>query len=149
MASNQQGDTEWPRLCGSAPVSECIATHHERVVVVDTLAEPEGKVTHSLGAALDTNLLVVGERVHLRGDAGVVDHGARVGSETRHGAAEVAVNLHNLLNGRRLEEGRLDTLLDAENDTLGGTDADGGRAELRDGVRDALAKRGSSTKDLP
>jgi hypothetical protein len=42
----------------------------------------------------------------------------------------VAVNLDNLLDRRRLEQGRRDALLDAEDDALGRGDADGCAAEL-------------------
>jgi hypothetical protein len=42
----------------------------------------------------------------------------------------VAVDLDNLLDRGGLEEGRGDALLDAEDDTLGGSDADSGGAEL-------------------
>lgn len=42
----------------------------------------------------------------------------------------MAVDLDNLFNRVGLEEGRRDALLDAEDDTLGGGDADGGGAEL-------------------
>jgi hypothetical protein len=59
----------------------------------------------------------------------MIDH-ARVGGEAGHGAAEVAVDLHDLLDGGVDEEGRLDALLDAEDDALGGLHADGRGTEL-------------------
>jgi hypothetical protein len=42
----------------------------------------------------------------------------------------VAVDLDDLLDGGGFEEGGSDTLFDAQNDTLGGSDADSGGAEL-------------------
>ena len=49
----------------------------------------------------------------LRGDARVLDHAPRIGLQTRHGAADMAVNFDNLLDGTRLEEGGCDALLDS------------------------------------
>jgi hypothetical protein len=49
----------------------------------------------------------------------------------------VAVDFDDLLDRGCLEEGRRDALLDAEDDTLGGGDADGGGAEL-DGLEGVL-----------
>lgn len=103
---------------------------HDGLLAVSTLAESKGEVTDGLGGALDAEGLVVVEGVALALDAGVLDHGAGVGLEAGHGAANVAVNLDNLLDRRRLEEGRGDALLDAEDDALGGGDADSRGAEL-------------------
>lgn len=105
-------------------------TAHDGLFTVGTLAEAQGKVADSLGAALDTKGLVVVEGVGLALDTGMLNHGAGVGLEARHGAANVTVDLNNLLDGRGLEEGRGDTLLNTENDTLRGGDADGRGAEL-------------------
>jgi hypothetical protein len=44
----------------------------------------------------------------------VLDHAAGIGLQTRHGAANVAVDLDNLLYGARLKEGGGDALLYAE-----------------------------------
>ena len=55
----------------------------------------------------------------------MVDHRPRVRDETGHGAAEVAVNLHNLLDGGGYKERGLDALLDAEDDALLRTYSDG------------------------
>jgi hypothetical protein len=95
------------------------------------LSEPERKITHGLGDALDLDLFVIREGVVLCGDACVVDHGACVGGEAGHGASEVTVDFHYFLDGAGFEEGRLDAFLDGEDDAFGGADADGGRAELR------------------
>ena len=89
------------------------------------LPKTQREVAHRLRDALDLDALVVGEGVVLGRDAGVVDHGAGVGGEAGHGAAEVAVDLHDLLDGGGLEEGGLDALLDAEDDAFGRADADG------------------------
>ena len=47
---------------------------------------------------------------------GVVDHGAGVGGEARH-PGEVAIELHDLLDGGGLEKKGLNALLDAEDDS--------------------------------
>lgn len=60
----------------------------------------------------------------------MVDHGPRVGSESTHGAPDVPINLHDLLDGIRLEQGRLGALLDGEDDALGSLDPDRGRPEF-------------------
>lgn len=79
------------------------STHH-RLLVVHTLAEPQSEVTHRLRGTFDFDALIVNEGVVLRGNACVVDHCPRVRDETRHGASEVAVNFHDLLNRGRHEE---------------------------------------------
>ena len=60
----------------------------------------------------------------------MLDHGACVGLEAGHGATDVAIDLDDLLDGGGLEEGGGDTLLDTEDNTFRGGDADGSRAEL-------------------
>ena len=62
------------------------------------------------------------EAVVLALDAGVFDHGARVGLQAGHGAADVGVDFDNLFDGRGLEEGGGDALFDAEEDAMGGGD---------------------------
>lgn len=103
---------------------------HDALLAVGALTETQGQITDGLGAALDAQLLVVVEGVALALDAGVLDHGPGVGLEPAHGAADVAVDLDNLLDRRGLEEGRRDALLDAENHALGCGDADCCAAEL-------------------
>jgi hypothetical protein len=60
----------------------------------------------------------------------VVDHGARIGRETRHGAANVRVDLHDLFYRARLDEGRGDAFFNGEDDSVGSGDADCCGAEL-------------------
>lgn len=110
---------------------------HDALLAVGALAEAQGQVADGLRAALDAQLLVVVEGVALALDAGVLDHGARIGLQSGHGGPNVAVDLDNLLDGRGLEQGRGHALLDAENDALRGGDADGGGAEL-DGLEGVL-----------
>lgn len=69
-------------------------------------------------------------RTHLGHDAGMLNHGPCVGREATHGAANVRVDLHDLLDRVGLEQGRLGALLDGEDDAVGGLDPDGRRAEL-------------------
>ncbi len=53
-------------------------------------------------------------------DAGVLDHGAGVGLEARHGAADVGVDFDDFFDGGGFEEGGGDALFDAEEDAMGG-----------------------------
>ena len=62
------------------------------------------------------------EAVILTLDAGVFDHGASVGLQAGHGAADVRVYFDNLFDGGGLEEGGSHALLDAEEDAVGGGD---------------------------
>jgi hypothetical protein len=64
----------------------------------------------------------------------VIDHRARIGGQARPGAADVRVDLHDLLDGRGLEERGRDALLHGEDGAVRGGDADGGGAELREGT---------------
>lgn len=114
--SNQQRNTE--------------GTTHDGLLAIGTLAEAQGQVADGLGAALDAQSLVIVESMALAFDAGVLDHGAGISLESGHGAANVAVDLDNLLDRRGLEECRGDTLLDTENNTLRGGDTDGRGAKL-------------------
>lgn len=54
------------------------------------------------------------ETVVLALDAGVFDHGAGVGLETGHGAADVSVDFDDLLDGGGFEEGGGDAFFYAE-----------------------------------
>lgn len=83
-AGDQQGDAK-----GSA---------HDTLLALGALAEAQGEVADGLGAALDAEGLVVVEGVVLALDAGVLDHGARVRLQARHGAADVPVYLHDLFH---------------------------------------------------
>lgn len=116
VAGNQQRDAEGPA--------------HDTLLAVGGLAETQGQVADGLGAGLDAQGLVVVEGVALALDAGVLDHAAGVGLQPAHGAADVPVDLDNLLDGRGLEEGGGHALLDAEDHALVGRDADRGGAEL-------------------
>ncbi len=52
-------------------------------------------------------------------NAGVFDHGASVGLQAGHGAADVGVYFDNLFDGGGLEEGGGHALFDAEEDSMG------------------------------
>lgn len=110
---------------------------HDALLAVGTLAEPQREVADGLGAGLDPQALVVVEGVALALDAGVLDHAPGVGLQAGHGAADVAVDLDDLLDGRGLEQGGGDALLDPEDDTLVGGDADSCAAKL-DGLEGVL-----------
>lgn len=105
-------------------------TAHLGLAAVGALAEAQGQVADGLRAALDAEGLGVVEGVRLALDAGVLDHAASIGLQPGHGAADVPVDLDDLLDGRGLEEGGGDALLDAEDDALRGSDADSRAAEL-------------------
>lgn len=70
-------------------------------------------------------------KADLRGDASVLDHGAGVSGQPAHRACDVRVDTCDLFDAVCVEERRLRALLDAEDDTLLGCDADGGTAELQ------------------
>jgi hypothetical protein len=55
----------------------------------------------------------------------MVDHCPSICGQTAHCTPDMCVDLHDLLDARRFEEGGLDTLLDAENDAICRLDADG------------------------
>ena len=97
-------------------------THH-RLLIMHTLTKPQRQITHSLRNALDLNPLIISEGMVLRRDTGVVDHGAGVGCEAGHGAAEVGVDFHDFFDGGGFEEGGLDSLFDGEDDAFGGFDS--------------------------
>jgi hypothetical protein len=116
VAGNEQGDAK--------------GTAHDALLAVSALAKAQGQVADGLGARLDAQGLVVIEGVALALDARVLDHAARIGLQPAHGAPNVPVDLDNLLDRRRLEQGRRDALLDAQDDALGRGHADGRAAEL-------------------
>ena len=66
------------------------------------------------------------EAVVLTLNTGVFDHGASVGLQAGHGAADVGVYLDNLFNRRGLEEGGGNALFDAEEDAMRGGDLEKG-----------------------
>ena len=59
-------------------------------------------------------------------NAGVFDHGASVGLQTGHGAADVGVYFDNLFDGGGLEEGRGHALFDTKEDSMGSGDLEKG-----------------------
>ena len=67
---------------------------------------------------------------HLCLETPKVNHGACICSEAAHGAANVAINLDNLLNAGWHKQRRCDALLDGEDNALVCLDANGGRTEL-------------------
>ena len=75
------------------------------------------------------------EAVVLALDAGVFDHGAGVGLQTGHGAADVGVYLDDFFDGRGLEEGGGYALFDAEDDAMGSGDLERGSHQGGLGVR--------------
>ena len=59
-------------------------------------------------------------------DAGVLDHGPRIGLQPAHRAPDVSVDLQDLLHGRGFEEGGGYALFDAEDHAFRGGDLGGG-----------------------
>ena len=92
--------------------------------------EHKAQVTNALceGSCLDR--FVECEAVVLGLHTGTLHKSACVRSESRVGSGDVTINLHNLLNAGRLEERRVQTLLDSQNYTLGGFDADGSSSQF-------------------
>ena len=70
------------------------------------------------------------ERMVLGLNASVLDHGAGVGLEPRHGASDVSIDLDDFLDGGGFQEGGGDALFDPEDDAPASSDADGGAAQL-------------------
>lgn len=56
-------------------------TTHDSLLSVSTLTEAQGEIADSLGAALNTEGLVVVEGVGLAFDSGMLNHGAGIGLE--------------------------------------------------------------------
>lgn len=104
MSSNQERHTKWPT--------------HDRLLTIRTFTKPQRQVANSLRRALHTQGLIVVEGVALAFDTGVLDHGAGVGLQAGHGAADVTVDLDNFLDGGRLQQGRGYALFNAEDDAL-------------------------------
>jgi hypothetical protein len=105
VAGDEQGDAKRPA--------------HDALLAVGALAEAQREVTDGLGAALDGQGLVVVEGVVLALQARVLNHAPGVGLQAAHGAADVLVDLDDLLDAAGLEEGRRHALLDAEDDAIG------------------------------
>lgn len=99
IASNQERHTKRPA--------------HDAFLAISRLAKPQGQVANGLGAALNAQGLVVVEGVALTLDARVLHHATRIGLQTTHCAANVSVNLDNLLDRGGLKEGRRHSLLNA------------------------------------
>jgi hypothetical protein len=108
VTSNQQRDTERSR--------------HDALLAISTLAESQREIANRLGARFDTQWLVVVEGVVLTLDARVLDHGPRIGLQTRHGTSDVVVDLDDLFDRRSFQQRRGHALLDADNDTVSGSD---------------------------
>jgi len=81
---NQQRHPKWPT--------------HDTLLTLGTLAKPQGKITDTLRAALDSQRLAMVERVALSLYASVLDERPCVGLESGHGASDVAVDFDDLLD---------------------------------------------------
>ena len=104
VASNQKSNAERPT--------------HDALLSISTFAEAQSEIADRLGAALNAEGLVVVEGVRLALNTSVLNHRACIGLETAHGAADVAVDLDNLLDGGGLEKGGSDALLNTQDDAL-------------------------------
>lgn len=91
---------------------------HDALLAFGTLSKSQRQIAYRLCAALDAQRLVVVEGMVLALDARVLDHAAGVGLQARHGAANVAVNLDNLLDGAGLEERARHALFYAQDDAF-------------------------------
>jgi hypothetical protein len=98
-SSNQEGNAKRPT--------------HDGLFTLGTFTETQRQVANGLRSALYAEGLIVVESVALALDTGVLDHGARIGLQARHGASNVTVNLDNLFDGGGFEESRGHALLDA------------------------------------
>jgi hypothetical protein len=77
---------------------------HDALLSLCTLTKPQRQVAYRLGAALDSQRLVVVESVVLTLDTRVLNHASCIGLQARHGASNVAIDFDNLLDGAGLEE---------------------------------------------
>jgi hypothetical protein len=91
VARNQQRNTKRPA--------------HDALFTLSTLTKPQRQITYRRCAALDPKRLRIVEGVILALDAGVLDHASCIGLQAGHGAANVAVDFDNLLDGGGFEEG--------------------------------------------
>lgn len=71
---------------------------HDTLLPLRAFSEPYRQIANTLRAAFYSEGLVVMESVALAFHAGMLDHGARVGLEARHGAADVAVYFYDLFD---------------------------------------------------
>ena len=116
VSSNEESDTERSR--------------HDSLLTLSTLTESESQITHCLGDGLNVYGLIV-VKIMLDGlHSCVVNHGSGICSKTGHGTANVFVDFDDLLDGRCLEQGRGDSLLNTENDTILGGNTNGCGSEL-------------------
>ena len=103
--------------------------------IVVALTEAQRQVTQRLRSRLERQRLVVREAVVLSLHARVLHHRARIRSQAAHGARQVRVHLHDLLDAAGLEQRRRDALLNSQHHALGRADADRSRAKLRGRLR--------------
>ena len=76
--------------------------------------------------------------------ARLVHESAGIGGQPRHGASDVRVQLHDLLDTRRIQQRGRHTLLHRQNHAMRCLDADGGRAQLRQLPDSGAARSGSA-----
>lgn len=74
-------------------------THDPLILIIISLPKSQRQITYRLCTALDSQRLIVGEEVVLGFDTGMVNHGAGIGCEARHGTANVCVNFDDFFNG--------------------------------------------------
>lgn len=127
-SSNQQGHSEWSRLLVSVAFG---GTHHQGVVVLDRLSKPQSQITDCLGTALDSNLFIIGEIVHLTSHSSMIHHCPRIGRQSRHGTSDMRVDFHDFLDRRGFDKWGWDSFLDSKDSSFGGSDAHCCGSELR------------------
>jgi hypothetical protein len=88
-------------------------THNPFILIIISLPKPQRQITYRLRTAFDSQRLIIGEKVVLGFDTGMVNHGAGIGCEARHGAANVSVDLDDFFNRGGFKEDRGDPFFDA------------------------------------
>lgn len=73
---------------------------HNALLPFRSFAKPKREVADGLRAALNAQRFIIVKGVRLRLNTGVLNHGAGVGLEPGHGAADVPVYLDDLLDRR-------------------------------------------------
>jgi hypothetical protein len=78
--------------------------HDPFILIIITLSKPQSQIAYGLCTTFDTEGFVIGKAVVLTLDTGMVDHGAGIGGEAGHGAADVGVDFDDFFDGGGFEE---------------------------------------------
>jgi hypothetical protein len=108
ISCNEKGDTK--------------GTRHDTLFTLGTFSESQSQIANGLGTTLHPKRLVEVEGMVLTLDTRMFDHATRISLKTTHGTSDMTIDLDNLLNRRRLEEGGSNALFDTKDDTFASRD---------------------------